>query len=165
MFKRLVTFISVALVSIGLLSSQCLAGSAANAQADSAVGYWLTMDHQHNNAYSSVIRIERDKNGKISGRIVHIFPIAGHNAKDKCVFCKGKLHNAPIMGLKLVWGFDKTGPVQYGNGYVLDPTSGKVYKCKMWLSQNGQQLTVHGYIGISLIGRSDVWLRTHPVAS
>ena len=139
-----------------------LQAAVTNTQAQSVVGYWTTFDHKNHNAPSSVIQITKDSSGEISGDIVHIFPELGHGPKDKCVLCKGPLHNVPILGLKLVWDFheDPTLKGKYYDGFVLDPTNGKTYKCNMWLSDDGQQLTGHGYIGISLMGRSDVWQRT-----
>lgn len=164
MFKRVLSIFSVLLLGASLLTSQA---AFANADTSSAVGYWMTLDHKNHNAYSSVIQIIKGADGTLSGKIIHIFPEAGHKVTDKCVFCKGELHNTPILGMRLVWGFrpDPNAPGHYIDGHVLDPQSGNVYKCTMWLSNKGQQLTVHGYIGISLFGRSDVWLRTHPVSS
>lgn len=162
MFKRLLTLGSAILfcVSVGFMQT-----AMANTPDLNAEGYWITLDHQNNNHQSSVIRITKDANGDLSGKIVHIFPELGHSDKDKCLACKGALHNAPILGLRLVWGFHEVGAGNYTGGYVLDPTIGKVYKCTMHVSPDGQRLTVHGYIGIPLFGRSDVWLRTHPVVT
>ncbi|HSR02632.1 MAG TPA: DUF2147 domain-containing protein [Methylophilaceae bacterium] len=42
---------------------------------------------------------------------------------------------------------------------MLDPEEGKIYKCKMKLNEAGDELEVRGYIGISLIGRSQIWTR------
>ena len=159
----MIQYCVVGLISASLLSITAIAVSAPSDDKNSAIGYWITMDHQDHNADSSVIHITRATNGKYVGHIVHVFPILGHTSKDKCVKCQGALHNAPVMGLRLVWGFDKVGPGQYANGFVLDPTNGKTYHAKMWLGHDGQQLTLRGYIGMPLFGRSDVWLRTHPV--
>jgi uncharacterized protein (DUF2147 family) len=41
----------------------------------------------------------------------------------------------------------------------LDRESGSVYRCKMHLEQNGARLIVRGYIGISLLGRTQTWER------
>ena len=40
-----------------------------------------------------------------------------------------------------------------------DPKTGKTYKVKLTLSNAGQKLDVHGYIGFALLGRSQVWER------
>ena len=47
----------------------------------------------------------------------------------------------------------------YEGGDILDPENGKIYKCKMTLNPNGNDVEVRGFIGISLIGRSQHWKR------
>lgn len=44
------------------------------------------------------------------------------------------------------------------DGTIYDPTSGKTYSCTMKLKDR-QHLSIRGYIGISLLGRSTVWTR------
>ena len=48
---------------------------------------------------------------------------------------------------------------EYHDGKVLDPISGKVYKGKARLSANGKRLTLRGYVGVSVIGRSVTWVK------
>ncbi|MGZ9175025.1 MAG: DUF2147 domain-containing protein, partial [Candidatus Binatia bacterium] len=40
-----------------------------------------------------------------------------------------------------------------------DPENGKVYRAKMKLIDGGKKLEVRGFIGVSLFGRSQIWLR------
>ena len=47
---------------------------------------------------------------------------------------------------------------EWVDGSIYDPKTGKTYSCKMTLKGN-DKLSVRGYIGISLIGRTDVWTR------
>jgi uncharacterized protein (DUF2147 family) len=47
----------------------------------------------------------------------------------------------------------------YGGGGILDPDTGSVYRCKFHLAKDGTVLVVRGYIGISLLGRSQTWQR------
>ncbi|MGZ9257835.1 MAG: DUF2147 domain-containing protein, partial [Candidatus Binatia bacterium] len=42
---------------------------------------------------------------------------------------------------------------------ILDPENGKVYRAKMKLIDGGKKLEVRGFIGVSLFGRSQIWLR------
>ena len=58
----------------------------------------------------------------------------------------------------IMWGVSKDDGVWDG-GKILDPKNGKVYSVKLSLADGGQKLDVHGYIGISLLGRSQVWER------
>lgn len=46
---------------------------------------------------------------------------------------------------------------EYVNGKIYDPESGKTYDCKMWLT--GNQLKVRGYVGIPLLGRTEIFTR------
>ena len=158
LMKRCVAILASAVLF--LTASVAVAHSFAEPQ--NAVGFWMTRDHQHGNKYSSVVHITKDSAGILTGKIVHIFPIAGHGPKDKCVLCKGARYNKPILGMDIVWDFKADGIGKYDGGRILDPTNGKIYKSKMWVSPNGQELTVRGYIGIPIMGRSVVWYRTRP---
>jgi len=48
---------------------------------------------------------------------------------------------------------------EYGVGDMLDPDTGSVYRCKFQLQKDGTVLVVRGFIGISLLGRSQTWQR------
>ena len=65
---------------------------------------------------------------------------------------------SPILGMNLVWGFTHSGENLWEGGFIYNPRDGKTYKCKMTL-ENPDQLKVRGFIGISLIGKTNVWTR------
>ncbi|WP_103866347.1 DUF2147 domain-containing protein [Aquimarina sp. I32.4] len=47
---------------------------------------------------------------------------------------------------------------EYGEGTILDPENGKVYRCKIWIGENNQSiLNVRGYI--SFLYRAQQWIR------
>jgi uncharacterized protein (DUF2147 family) len=48
---------------------------------------------------------------------------------------------------------------RYAGGEILDPDDGKVYRCAVTVIEGGKKLEVRGYIGIPLLGRSQVWQR------
>lgn len=149
-----------ALFVVGPLSAKSTSKSAALM---TPAGYWQTIDHDTKKP-SSVIKIWRTKSGVYNGRIHYIYSEAGHQKSDVCRKCKGKLHNRPILGMQIINHFHKTDdPNFYNKGRIMDPTNGKTYKCHMTLKQNGQVLDVHGYIGIPLFGRSDIWYRVHKI--
>ena len=69
-----------------------------------------------------------------------------------------KLRSRPIVGLQFMNNFVYAGRNVWDGGKIYDPESGKTYKCKMTL-QSTNRLEVHGYVGVSLLGRTVVWTR------
>jgi len=63
-----------------------------------------------------------------------------------------------LCGLQILGNFTQTGPASWGNGWIYDPEGGKTYKSKMKLPGDGT-LSVRGYIGIPMLGRSETWTR------
>ncbi|MCB0468882.1 MAG: DUF2147 domain-containing protein, partial [Aequorivita sp.] len=47
---------------------------------------------------------------------------------------------------------------EYNDGTIMDPNNGKVYKCYIELD-GPNKLDVRGYIGFSLLGRTQTWTR------
>lgn len=62
-----------------------------------------------------------------------------------------------LLGLELLKDFTFEGD-EWSGGTIYDPQTGKTYSCKLTIKSNGQ-LNIRGYIGISLIGRSESWKR------
>ena len=67
------------------------------------------------------------------------------------------LQTRPDLGLELLKDFTYQGEAVYENGTIYDHKSGKTYSCKMTLE--GNTLRIRGYIGISLLGRTEIWTR------
>ncbi len=67
------------------------------------------------------------------------------------------LTNKPILGLEILKNFIFEDG-KWTDGNIYDPQTGKTYSCNLTLKENGQ-LNIRGYIGISLIGRSETWKR------
>lgn len=67
------------------------------------------------------------------------------------------LRKRPILGLEILKNFVYDDG-KWTDGTIYDPKSGKNYSCNMTIKDNGS-LSMRGYIGISLIGRSEVWKR------
>jgi uncharacterized protein (DUF2147 family) len=42
---------------------------------------------------------------------------------------------------------------------VLDPDNGKIYKCSVSVENGGKKLRVRGFIGFSVLGRTQYWIR------
>jgi uncharacterized protein (DUF2147 family) len=122
----------------------------------SPVGLWKTID-DNSGQPKGLVRI-REINGQFDGRIEKIFPKPGDDPAPKCDKCDGARRNQPVLGMTILWGLTKQGE-DYQGGEILDPENGKIYRAKMKLADGGKKLEVRGFIGVSLFGRSQIWLR------
>jgi uncharacterized protein (DUF2147 family) len=66
--------------------------------------------------------------------------------------------NQPVIGMTILWGLIKQGD-GYEGGEVLDPENGKIYRANVKVEDGGKTLHVRGFIGISLLGPTQVWVR------
>lgn len=150
------TFHQSAAGALALCFALCLALPAL-AQTEPVIGLWKTIDEKTGET-SALVRISAD-GGKFAGKLETIFPALKPGATGPlCEKCEGDKRNQPIQGLLFMWGFVKEGQ-EYLNGRILDPNTGGIYSAKMSVSEDGDKLNLHGYIGIPLFGRSQTWLR------
>lgn len=68
------------------------------------------------------------------------------------------MHSTDLTGTVILKGFIFNGKDKWEDGKIYDPSGGKTYSCNMKL-KNNNTLEIRGYIGISLIGRTDIWNR------
>lgn len=126
------------------------------ADLSSPVGLWQTID-DHSGKPGGLIRIEL-VDGQYQGWIEKIFPDPGEDPNPKCARCEGVRRNQPVVGLNFMWGLTKRGD-EFQGGEILDPKTGKIYRARLKLEDGGKKLNVRGFIGLSLLGRSQVWHR------
>ncbi len=67
------------------------------------------------------------------------------------------LRSKPIVGLEIIKDFVYQDG-KWTDGKIYDPKSGKTYSCNMSIRSNGD-LNLRGYIGVSIIGRTETWKR------
>lgn len=119
------------------------------------VGKWKTIDDETGEA-KSIVQIWKAKDGLYYGKIMKLFEEDKRdNVCDKCDE-KDSRYNQKVVGMKIIMKMKKTDKNEWTGGTILDPNNGKVYKCKM--SIDGENIAVRGFIGFSLIGRTQTWL-------
>jgi len=143
MMKKLITLLVVIFLSANTFAQ--------TTNKDALLGTWLTGSGKG----KVLIYKEGDK---YNGKIVWLkepnredgTAKLDRNNSDKA------LQTRPIMGLNMLKGFifdeDK-----WVDGTIYDPENGKTYSCK--ITWRDGKLDVRGYIGISLIGRTDTWFK------
>jgi uncharacterized protein (DUF2147 family) len=97
-------------------------------------------------------------NGQYFGKIKKVYP-GQADLITACSACRDWRHNRPILGLLIIEGLVEKAKKQYEQGTILDPRSGKMYRCAAKVSLDGQQLEMRGYMGFSFIGARDIWYR------
>lgn len=143
-------------IALATLMLSFLLPFAAWAQQVSPVGRWQNIDDATGKP-KAVIDIHEAGNGTLSARIVQVL-----DTKDGpdplCTACEGKRRNQPIVGMTIAWGLKWQGKA-WGGGRILDPENGKEYSVKITPIAGGRRLEVRGFIGMALLGRTQVWLR------
>ena len=69
-----------------------------------------------------------------------------------------KLRSRPRLGLVFMQGFQYDNGNKWDDGKIYNPKDGKTYSCYMKVL-NANTMEVKGYIGFSLIGKSQTWTR------
>ncbi|MGA2269810.1 MAG: DUF2147 domain-containing protein [Bryobacteraceae bacterium] len=140
---------------IRTLAVVCLSALALQA-ADSAstpAGRWRTFDDKTGKPKAIVLLYEDQ--GLLFGRVE---TLVDPDAVKICDKCGDERKGQPVTGMVIVRRLKKNGD-EYTGGDILDPKNGSVYRCKMRLIDQGRKLSVRGYLGLSLFGRSQTWIR------
>lgn len=117
-------------------------------------GLWKTFDDRTHKPRGTIRIYELD--GAYAGKIEASFDPQDRN--EVCDKCRDDRKNEPIIGLEILRGLRRHGS-EYDGGDILDPETGSIYRCKMTLSPDGDRLQVRGYLGFSLLGRTQTWVR------
>ena len=116
------------------------------------VGKWKTIDDKRG-VTTSIMEIYKDHDvyyGKI-------LVILNKENIEKCISCKGKYHNKKLQELEILRDLVLRDG-KYEDGNITDPENGKTYSCYVELIKPSK-LKVRGYIGFSLLGRTQYWYR------
>jgi uncharacterized protein (DUF2147 family) len=134
-----------------------LAGSVSFAQdAPSPIGTWTT---ERGGAHVQI----KDCGGKLCGTIIWLknpHDKNGHDSVDSNNPDES-LRTRKILGLPLLNGFAQDGSSNvWSDGTIYDPDNGKTYSCKLTM-QNDGTMRVRGYVGLSLLGETQIWTRAN----
>ena len=138
-----------------LLFAVGTAAAADVAATNTPVGTWKTIDDATGKP-KSIVQIT-EQNGELQGKVLQVLQ-SEEGPHPLCHKCDGERKDQPVEGMTIMWGVTRDDDVWDG-GKILDPHYGKTYKVKLTLTDGGQKLDVHGYIGFALLGRSQVWER------
>lgn len=144
-------------MKLALLTGLVLSTSSLFA-ADDIAGTWRTIDDKTGFS-KALIEIKKSDNGVYQGKIIKILPRPGYTPKTHCQDCPAPYKGAPILGLTVLDGMKQKNATEYEGGTILDPLSGKVYKSKIKVSNNGKRLRMRGNVGVEVFGRSQTWIR------
>jgi uncharacterized protein (DUF2147 family) len=141
---------------LALIAATVLTMSPAFADNNSPAGLWKNIDDETGKP-KALIRIT-ESNGVLTGQIEKLFRDANEEQNPKCDKCEDARKNQPIVGMTILSNLKKDGD-EYAGGEILDPNNGKVYRSKLHLTDGGKKLSVRGYIGVPMLGRSQTWVR------
>jgi uncharacterized protein (DUF2147 family) len=126
--------------------------------ANEVLGFWHTRDNR------AKVKIYKCGDGSnYCGKIIWLkepYKSDGKTPKTDENNPDASKRNTPVIGLPILHSFVFDSKAnQWVDGKIYDPDNGKTYSCKMWLDGNNT-LQVRGYVGMSLLGRTEVWKRT-----
>ena len=139
------------LVVLSLFGPLALGGAAAPPA--SPEGYWLTEKH---NGVIEIVRCGAGLCGKLAW-----FRIEPDSDNPRALDLKNPdpaKRTQSLCALTFMTGFRPVAANRWEDGTIYDPDSGNTYHGTIQLRADGR-LDLHGYIGISLIGRSEIWTR------
>lgn len=115
----------------------------------------------YNGEKTSKIEITQNEAGLFVGHIIWLkepsLKDGGTKTDDKNPDVK--LQKKPLVGLQVLHDLKYEGKDKYKGGTIYDPQTGKTYSVKAEMVNNST-LSLRGYIGIPLAGRTDTWTRT-----
>jgi len=130
-------------------------GGLSAAKADTGVyGWWITADGK---AAINIAPCGAQLCGKVEWIRVPLDPKTG-KPKTDIHNPDASLRTRPVCDLTMLGNFTPNADGSWGGGWIYDPSTGNTYKSNMHVASDGK-LHVRGYIGVPLLGRSEIMTR------
>ena len=126
----------------------------ASAQSMSPLGIWTNSEKK---ATFEIYKCGDKLCGKIASLTVPNDPATG-KPKTDTQNPDPKMRSRPRLGMVFMQGFNYDENNKWDDGKIYDPETGKSYSCYMKMA-GANTMEVKGYIGFSLIGKSQSWTR------
>jgi hypothetical protein len=149
--SRLRPTLSIA-TGLALLFAAALSARAAE---PTAAGLWQKVEDGRPVVW--VLMVDR-RDGMFEGIIAKTFPKPGETPTEACSKCTDDRKNAPVLGISFIRNMKRNG-LEYEGGNILDPRDGEVWKAKMTVSPDGQELILRGYVLTPMLGKNETWHR------
>ena len=144
--------VAIASVALAIAFATILPGHAAE---PTAAGLWQKIEDGKPVIW---VLIVDHHDGMFEGAIAKLFPKPGETMHDVCSKCTDDRKDAPELGISFIRNMKRNG-LEYEGGNILDPRDGEVWKAKMTVSPDGQELTLRGYVLTPLLGKNEIWYR------
>ena len=132
---------------------------AADAASPSLLGRWQAIDNDTHKPYGVVEFMSLGNS--FSGYIRQYIALPGEAPTTVCSpRCPAGKAGQPVLGLEAVWGLRRNAdPLQFDDGYAVDPKDGTQLRCKINLKPDGKTLAIRFYMGMPMFGETETWLR------
>jgi uncharacterized protein (DUF2147 family) len=139
-------------LAAALLAAAMAPAAAAEPAPDAAaaqlLGNWLTEPRD------GIIELSRAEDGTYQGRIIGGNAPTRVDAKNPDAALRGQ----KLLGQLILKGMKYEGNGQWSGGTIYDPDSGRTYRCHLQLL-DADRLKVRGFIGVEMLGRTQIWTR------
>jgi len=130
------------------LAAVCAAAALAQT---SAVGNWQYVDGTKITYITTV-----EEGGQLKATITKVTKDGKDDPTATCAKCSGDSKDKPLAGLVILWDTKKDG-VNWKDGKLLDPDSGRLVSGKVEIADGGKKLNVKG--SVAFISKTQAWTK------